>query len=162
MKSINDFKFENVWSMVDSKTEADLVSFWEEHEVLDRSLRQHRAKQAAFLLYHQDKLVGVSTVAKVVHKPINSYVYLYRCFIAPKYRTAGLDTMLTAKTKDYLESIHKNEQPQAVGFLVVAQSEFLKQWNKAVWPGLDMMYIGNTEEGDPIRIYYFKGAKIGN
>lgn len=161
MKSVNDFNFDNIWSSNDEAVANELVSFWAKHGILGADLSEHRSKQAVFVIRHDENaIVGVSTAVKIFHQPLRSYVYLYRCFIAPSARIAGLETMLTAKTKDYLESIHQEEEPIAVGFLLVAQSESLKKYNKAVWPGLNMMFIGNTATGDPIRICYFKKARI--
>ena len=44
--------------------------------------------------------------------------------------------------------------------LVVSQAEFIRGWNKAIWPGTEMMFIGNTPKGYPVRIRYFEGVKV--
>ena len=58
-----------------------------------------------------------------------------------------------------MEEFNKNN-PLAIGVLVVSQAEFIRGWNKAIWPGTEMMFIGNTPKGYPVRIRYFEGVKV--
>ncbi|MGD1958001.1 MAG: hypothetical protein ACFB2Y_04055 [Fulvivirga sp.] len=160
MKSIHDFTFNCVWKSTDLKMRQQIVEFWKQYNVLDDALAMERIDQAVYTVCDkEDKICGISTASLVYHKVIESNVYLYRCFIAKSNRAPALDALLLLKTRDYLEQMTQLDR-KAVGLIVVAQNSFLKKWNKAVWPDTDMMYIGNTEAGDPVRIYYFKGSKI--
>lgn len=161
MKSIREITFQNAYCTNDQMLKEEVILFWKKSDVLDDFTRQQRADEVVYIVRDgESNIIGVSTVAKMIHEPLDNYIYLFRCFIAAIDRAPGLDTQLIIKTKDFLESIYNTETPMAVGLLVVVQSEQLKKWNKAVWSGSDMMYIGNTTDGDPVRIYYFKGAKI--
>ncbi|MEM6524010.1 MAG: hypothetical protein AAF693_09465 [Bacteroidota bacterium] len=160
MKSIDDLTFHCVWNSNDLQVRHKIIEFWKQHEVLDETQALQRVDEAVYTIYDSEqRICGISTVNLIFHKVIESHVYLYRCFIAERNRAPALDALLLLKTRDYLEeSAHIDRK--AVGLVVVAQTLFLKRWNKAVWPDTEMMYIGNTEVGDPVRIYYFKGSKI--
>ncbi|HMQ01425.1 MAG TPA: hypothetical protein PKC24_16705, partial [Cyclobacteriaceae bacterium] len=81
-----------------------------------------------------------------------------RCFISSAYRAPALDTKLLVETKRYFE---RHNKANAVGLIMVIENEMIKQnWTKAVWPGADMVFAGNTSEGHHIRLSYFKKAKI--
>jgi len=161
MNSIHDLVFQNVLKLKDESIYNEVISFWQDNNVLTEEIRLQRCKEVVFAIRNKtNDIIGLSTALKTFHNSLRSYVYLYRCFIAEKFRAPALDTILLVKTRDFLEEHSKSEKDNVIGMMVVVQTEFLKKWNKAIWPDSELMYVGNTKAGEPMRIYYFKGAKL--
>lgn len=88
----------------------------------------------------------------------NHMFYEFRCFIAPPFRAPGLDSMLAARTKAFLEQ----QSPDAIKGLImfIENPELKRQRTKAVWPATGMVFAGYTSKGDHILVGYFTGARI--
>ena len=137
----------------------DSILFWKGLDQQFDMEYQKRAQEAVAHVRFKDKVLGISTGALVYHAPLKSYVYLYRCYLKEEIRLQGLDAQLLLESFTILEEFNKNN-PLAIGVLVVSQAEFIRGWNKAIWPGTEMMFIGNTPKGYPVRIRYFEGVKV--
>lgn len=157
-----DIHIETVWGQLTEKLTEELTSFWIDHRQLKEDRARDRAAQAVLIARDKDKIVGVSTVRKVLSRKIGRHFYLFRCFIAPDYRMVGLDVRLTVGTREYLESEMPNDpEPKALGILAVIENpDLMEKWKWAIWPGSNLTYIGDTPEGKHVRIAYFKGAQI--
>ena len=66
---------------------------------------------------------------------------------------------LTTNTLDYLESIHKSIDQRVIGVIAEFENKDLQKINYAVSKS-GFVFIGFSKKGNPIRVYYFKGAKI--
>lgn len=158
MRSITELGFHNVWNSGDSDLTNKVAEFWSSEVKMDYSTVMERIDQIVYVILDKEGEVrGVSTAVRTRHDPLNTDFWLYRCFISEKVRAPALDTVLLIKTRDFLEEL---KEGGVKGLILVAQHPFLKAWNKAVWPDTEMMYVGNTLDGDPVRIYYFKGARV--
>lgn len=157
------FEFINVWGNFPPHLSASVERVWREHGyITDAHELQRRREEVVWLIMAGDQVAGISTAYKTFVSQLDHYFYAFRCLIVPEFRAAGLDTALVVKTRDFLESIYQQEtDKQAKGMIMVIQNETVKQnWRKAVWPGAGMIYIGETTQGDHVRVTYFKGAKI--
>jgi len=158
----NDISFENVWTRVDSKLSGELVDFWMSRKVITQeSQATERSRQAVVLLRNKEgALLGVSTATKSYFKPVGHDFYFYRCFIDTAFRIPGLDIQLTKKAVEVLEKHAKETSDDAVGVLALVQGNTLKQRVWAIWRSVNFFYYGKDKNGNPIRIYYFRHAKI--
>jgi len=110
------------------------------------------------------KIIATSTALKTQVKLLNNnWLYQYRCFVDPDFRTIGLDVHLTLKSLKLLEqaALHENEKP--IGVYVVVENQNLmnnKIHNAAVWRAYKMYFVGFNSKGQQVRVYYFKGAMI--
>lgn len=159
--------FENVYKDVPEKVNADVKDLWRKEAGLgDEKEMDERVKQLVFIVRDADtgKLVGVSSAGKKKVKALNeNFFYEFRCFISQAYRVAGLDVKLSKMTFDFLESITKQDVDKPVGIFAILENETLKKedvWRRAVWPEIEMYFVGYTNTGNPIRVHYFKGSKI--
>ncbi|MEK6781265.1 MAG: hypothetical protein AABY93_06145 [Bacteroidota bacterium] len=109
-----------------------------------------------------DKVVGMSTARKAYIKHLRNYLYVIQITIVSDYQTPGLVTDLIMKTRDFLESVHKNEEPEKmIGILVYVENvPLIADGREAIWDDSQLVYIGNSSKGYHIRAYYFKGATI--
>ena len=87
----------------------------------------------------------------------------YRCFIDPNFRVIGFDYHLTQQSLDALEAAGQKDVDNPIGVFTVIENAGLynnKVNNAAVWRAYKMYFIGFNTKGQPIRVYYFKGALI--
>lgn len=159
--------FELVFGKVPPQDKLSIAQLWKNEGVLSaESMVEARLEQVVYLIRDAESgvLAGVSTAEKKrVQALNNNYFYEFRCFISEAYRVAGLDVKLSRMTFDFLESLSLNDEHRPVGIFSVLENEKLKQepvWRRAVWPEIEMYFAGFTTSGNPIRVHYFKGARI--
>lgn len=163
MKSVNDFSFLTVEGPVLPEIAKEVITLWHESAHLPLDVAEKRLNELVLLArYKNGPVIGVSTAVKTFFPQIHNCMYAYRCYIHPEYRAPALDTQMIVRTKNFLEQISKTETVnKSVGLMIIIQNEVIKtNWKQAVWPGADMIYVGNTSEGHHIRVGYFKGALI--
>ena len=161
MRSVTDFSFEPVFE-IQPDLATRIVQLWTQHAGLRIAEAQRRLTEVILVVRYQQEVIGVATAYKGYLQQSENFVYLYRCFIADAHRAPALDTQLIMRAKELLEEKSMQEmEKKCVGLAVIVQNETIKKfWNQAVWQGAEMMYIGNTAEGNHIRISYFKNARI--
>ncbi len=159
--------FENVYLNVSPLAKKDIIQLWKTEAALeDDAVIDSRLNQVAILIRDSESgmVAGVSTVEKKrVQALNNNYLYEFRCYIGKAYRIAGLDVKLARMTFDFLESISRDDVNKPVGIFTVLENEKLKLepvWRRAVWPEIEMYFVGYTSSGNPIRVHYFKGVRI--
>ena len=163
MKSVADFFFHPIRGTISSQLSSDVVSAWTALAGLSEVEAQRRLSELVLIVKDKSgKIAGISTAVKTHVPQIQNYVYVYRCFILPEFRAPALDTQMIVRSKALLaEASLVDTDKRSVGIMVVVQNELLKKhWRQAIWPGADMMYMGETPQGHHLRIAYFKGAKI--
>jgi hypothetical protein len=162
-RSIHDFKWHVVWKKITIDEIEQVVAFWLRLGILSRLEAAKRAKQVVIIIKNKnEEVVGVSTAFHTYFKELRSYVYAYRCLIHKDSRVIGMETKLTIETKSILEGqLHSFKENKPVGLLAVVQNERLSSNARyAIWPGVNMIYIGNNSTGDSIRISYFDNARL--
>ena len=157
----NQFKFENVWSIKNQELLDEIVQAWARvGAVPEGQSGLDRAKQVVYLIRDPlDKIAGISTAYIGTVPRLKNDFFIFRCMIFPEYRYPGLLFKITKMTIDYLESIHSSLNQKVVGVFTEVENEQLKKLNFAVLPS-GLTFIGYSKRGNPIRVYYFKGAKI--
>lgn len=162
-RSIRNYRLENVWRKVDEERLEQIVNFWLGLGILNTSQAYKRAKQVVIMIKNdRDELVGVSTAFHTYFEKLKSYVYAYRCLIQKESRVIGLETKLTIETKSVLEKgLDDFKENKPVGLLAVIQNERLSSVARyAIWPGVNMIYIGKNSAGESMRISYFDDARM--
>lgn len=159
----NHFSFHSYWQKDKSDIKDELVAFWLANDVLKKGRIEQRIEEVVMICRNKDsKLIGASTVFKSPIEQLRNEVYVFRCFIAQSHRAPALDTQLVLKTFNVLDaSIDSERTDKAIGLLMVVQNELIKKnWNKAIWPDTEMIYIGELPNGDHLRIRYFSNVKV--
>lgn len=159
--------FENVFGILGNKDCDDIKAMWlTERALEDEKQMDARLRQVVYVVRDTEtgNVAGVSTSEKKMVSALNNnFLYEFRCFISEAYRIAGLDVKLSKMTIDFLESISKQDADKPIGVFAILENEALKKetvWRRAVWPEIEMYFVGYTNTGNPIRVHYFKGAKI--
>jgi hypothetical protein len=155
--------FENMWRKDTSTIREQVLEVWKSHGGPLGKEAEQRLGQLVFVVKNSaDEVVGISSAFKSYVKQLRNHFYFFRLMIVRGYRVPGLTSKLLVITRDYLESVHQQEQVNPpVGLITLVENESLKKSRtEAIWPASKMVYIGNTGKGDHIRVYYFKGARI--
>ncbi|MTI38070.1 hypothetical protein [Fulvivirga lutimaris] len=162
-RSIQDFKWHIVWKKITSEEVIQIVGFWLRLGILSRPEAYKRANQVVIMIKNKnDELIGVSTAFPTYFDQLRAHVYAYRCLIKKDSRVIGLETKLTLETKSVLQKgLSGVKENKPVGLLAVVQNERLSNDARyAVWPGVNMIYVGNNNAGHSIRVSYFDHVKL--
>lgn len=159
--------FENVYLSLSEPITVGLRALWSgEEAITDERTIQSRLQEVVYVIVDDDsgKVAGVSTAVKKKVRVLNeNFLYEFRCYIGEKYRVAGLDVKLSRMTFDFLQQLASNDPEKPVGIFTVLENDYLKEqpvWRRAVWPEIQMYFMGFNKAGSPIRVHYFKGARI--
>jgi hypothetical protein len=156
-----DLNFENVWRVDAAEIRKQAIALWKQSPILEHAALEERAGQIVFVAKNnKGQVVAITTAYKAFVKQMNNYFYMYRCLVVHEYSFPGLETKLTILTRDFLESVYNSEKENLIGMMAIVQHPKLKELRKAVWPATQLTYIGNTANGDHIRVYYFRKAEI--
>ncbi|HRW99104.1 MAG TPA: hypothetical protein P5280_06420 [Cyclobacteriaceae bacterium] len=166
MKSIKEIQLQDAWKKKDPAIRESAKSFWLAHKVILREeVLTERSKQLLVVARDSNgKIIATSTALKTHVKLLNNnWLYQYRCFVDPMYRTIGLDIHLTVESLRLLEAYASDELEKPIGVYVVVENENLmnnKINNAAVWRAYKMYFVGFNSKGQQVRVLYFNGAMI--
>jgi len=155
--------FENRWLRDPADVHQHVLDVWKQHGGPSGEDAVQRLRQLVFVIRNErGQVIGMSTAFKAYVKQLRNYFYACRLILVPDYRIPGLTSKLLVSTRDFLESIHRDEPVNpAIGLITLVENARIKEHrNEAIWPASGMVYIGNSKEGHHIRVYYFKGAEI--
>lgn len=159
--------FKNVYENMPEQLAAAVKSLWMgEGALSDQEALQKRLREVVYAAV-DPKTGKVAAVSTAVKKKVNvlngKFLYEFRCYIGEAYRIAGLDVKLSRVTFDFLEQLASADADRPIGIFAVLGNDYLKDqpvWRRAVWPEIEMYFIGYNKNGDPIRVHYFTGARI--
>lgn len=152
-----------IWEDFAAPEVAEVKELWKKYRAFDNDdLSEKRARQIVYVVKDANGRVGGVATAGVVRAAFlnNNFFYEFRCFVAPDFRAPGLDSLLTVKTKQFLEQL-PDARSKFKGMLTIVEHEELKkQRTKAIWPASGLVFAGYNKQGHHIRVAYFKGARI--
>lgn len=155
--------FQNMWRKNEPEIQREVSEIWRQSGLQNEEIEK-RLTQLVYVVRNTTNghVVGISTAFKTFIKQLHNHLYAFRCMLVPRYRIPGLTSKLLVMTRDFLESIHEHDgSEKAIGVITIVENDRIKQHRtEAVWPASGMVYIGDTKNGNPIRVYYFKGARI--
>lgn len=165
MSGKNEIRWARVWGTQDQSIKDQAKDFWRRHKVIKREeVLARRAEQLVYLAYKGGDVIAISTALKSRVKLLNdNSLYQYRCMVDPNHRVLGLDIHLTLESLKVLEEAAKSDSDKPIGVFVVVENEKLhgdKIHRAAVWRAYQMYFIGYNSKDQPVRVYYFDGAKI--
>jgi hypothetical protein len=152
-----------IWKKKSTVEKEQAIALWKRFNTFSsQEVTHQRASEIAFVAKKNNEIIGVTTVRPLKVKLLNdNYFYEFRIFISPDHRMPGLDVVMTVKTKQFFEENPSASEHPCIGLVVGVTNEKIRQnWNWAVWPDVDMVFVGYAPNGDHIRVSYFKGARI--
>lgn len=160
-----DWEFLRIWQRDVSLVREEVENLWRTYAKLPEEEIQKRIHELILVVKFQGKIVGVSTAYIQPVKLLNNHDFaFYRNFVVSQFRIAGLDFAITKESVATLEEAYPQTENQRVkGVITILENNDLKTsptMKKAVWVNVPFVFIGNTSAGHPIRVYYFKNARI--
>jgi len=153
--------FTNIWQQEGYYDQ--VIHFWNQLCVLPENVKpEDRAKELVNMARDGDRVIGVTTAARVRVNQLNdNFLFSFRILVHPDYRRPGLSSKLTVLTRDFLEQLFEKKKTDCIGMMVITdKTEFVTIRNEAVWRASKLTYIGTLTNGQHMRVYYFKGARI--
>jgi hypothetical protein len=151
------------WQRQDAAIERDAELFWLANKAIppgsDAGTRLSELCAAAYI---GDELVGISTTPIRTIGFLRTKLAMLRVLVAPGARVQNVARRLGVFSRDLLEAWSKeNPQEGVMGLGAVIQSPLLvKNVTEAVYPETRLAFVGYTQEGFQMRVFWFAHATV--
>ena len=167
-----NYSIEAVWPFPSSEIREQVARFWlSEGALLDEQRAKKRATELILVVHtNNQQVAAVSTARKVLVRQLDLKCFYYRMFVGRQHRTNGLLSTdlvrhVLARSYQVLNDRYQCGHDQdCAGLYMEVENESVKRHrNQTVWCdlGANVVYIGNTPQGDHARVWYFQGSCIG-
>lgn len=165
------YQLEGVWPAPSDAVREEVVNFWlAESAIPDLAVAHQRAHQLLVIARALDgHVAGVSTAVRMRVEQLGFECFYYRTFVGQAHRARGIrSTQLVWKIlgKSYRllnERFQQGEDPGVLGLYAEMENpSIMRVRNEAVWEedGMNFVFIGRTQDGRHLRIWYFDGVRI--
>jgi len=158
-----ELKVDFVWGNVSENLADEVVTFWLSQGALtDRKSAKERTKELSAICRNPNgELIGVTTLVKYFHPPLQNHFLTSRTFIKENARNLGLRIKLFNRVWSEINESQLYEKEGVVGILAVLENRYLNAKTDAVWTELrNAVLVGFDNRGLQIRVSYFPDAKI--
>ena len=165
------YQLQGVWPSPSKAIQDEVVSFWlAEGALPDPAIASQRACELMVVARNAaHQIVGVSTAKAACVDQLRFECFYYRTFVGSANRSRGLHS--TGLVWRILQESHRllNQRfqegcdPNVLGiYMEIENDKVMRFRNDAVWQenGMNVVYIGQTRDGQHIRVWYFDGARI--
>lgn len=160
---MSEITYRMAWRKNDPELERDAIGFWEERQKLlpQGVAPESRAKELCAVAYRDGETVGVATATLEFVPQLRCRMAVYRCAVSLGMRHKPLSWTITEYSQDMMEEwSRENPDQKVMGLLAIMQAkEFIVKYPEIVTPAR-MAFIGFTPAGFPIRVFWFKHARI--
>lgn len=158
------YRIINVWISKPPALKQEIIDFWMKEKALPTlEAAKKRVEEVALIAREESgNIIAISTVYEKFNKQLENFFYYYRSYVAPQARKSKLAASMIVETRDFLEAnFIKKVKTRPIGMMVEVENKALQTYkNEAVWPLSKMVYIGRSEKGNHVRVYYFQDARI--
>jgi len=159
----SEITYKVAWQKNDEKITEDAISLWDEMGALQaRVSGKERAKMLCVVAYDDKKLIGVSTIGVYMQPQVMVKAAHFRCLIRPAYRKRNIATELALRCLHTTEEwSKKNPSLKIMCYTIRVETTLLfPKCRKPIWHGL-VNFIGYSDQGLPVYLYWYKHACIG-
>lgn len=156
--NLDDFELEWVFGLTTPQLRTELVSFWLESAALQNPYEGWRRSHevACIARDKQHAIVSVSSVYCNILNMDNRTYWLYRTFVRPDSRFAGLAPRLFETVFTQLQHTYSNEKFSPQGVIVVAENEKLKRRSGLrIIQAVGLTHCGQTDQGQDVWVRKF-------
>jgi hypothetical protein len=156
-------EFHCIWEKKSSVYRAQAISLWDRFNTFPNAeVTRLRAEEIACVAIVNGNVVGLTTVRAVQVKHLNNNFFCeMRTFISPENQIPLLIVQLAKRTKDFFEQNRSLTGNTCAGIIAIIENgKMNRNWKRAVWPVVDMIFAGFTSKGEQVRLAYFKNATI--
>jgi hypothetical protein len=143
-------------------TADDVLRLWMSEGVVPEDEARRRVGEVQLVGTDREAgVVGVSTVYLQRNPRLRMPLWHYRTYVARAHRESNLAGRLLFANRDLLEQrFISGADRRAAGMIFQLQNEGLKRhFNRTLMPA-DFTFIGETQQGDHVRVHYFPGARV--
>ena len=155
--TINNLKMVYVYNNIPPATKEEVFDLWRQYSPLTTQMQEKRIDQVAYVIKHNEKVVGVTTSYMQKIMKNNNIYYFFRTFIAPSARG-----MIGARFPDLVRATNQRMQeenrkkPLALGMIVVTENPKLMQPGfKKIFSREGWQYKGKYRKQD-VWLYPYK------
>jgi hypothetical protein len=166
-----NYQLEAVWPTPSAAVRDDVVAFWlKEGALPDQAAAEKRACE--LLVVGRDpegRVAGVSTAVRKYVPQLGFECFFYRTFVGRAHRAHGLRStglfwmILRESYRVGNERFLRGCDPDVLGaYAEIENPSIMQACKELVWrdSGMNVVYIGRTQDGRHIHVWYFDGARI--
>jgi hypothetical protein len=160
---VSAVEIRNVWHRRDPDLERDVELFWRSNKALPPGADVGtRLSELTAVAYLDNRIVGVSTASIRPIDFLRCKLAMFRVLVAPEARIRKVASDLTLFTRNLLETwSRENPDQEVMGMGAVIQSRALVENDRnAIYPDSKLVFIGYTQEGFQMRVYWFAHATV--
>jgi hypothetical protein len=138
-----------------------VVELWTREAGLPPAEARRRISELLLVATRRGEGPVALTTAYLRHnEQLRMDVWYLRGFVARRHRGGALALGMARLSRDLLrDRFVSGADTRGAGVLGEVQNEGLKRaFNQAVWPRLDLVFIGENARGDHVRVHPFPGA----
>ncbi len=160
---MSELTYRPAWQRHEPLIERDAEQFWLANNALPPGTSaETRLSELCAAAYSENQMVAVSTASIRMIGFLRCKLAMFRVLVAPDVRIQEVASKLAVYSRDLLEAWSKENIDQGVmGLGAVIQSRVLvKNIPEAVYPDTKLAFIGYTQEGYQMRVYWFAHATV--
>jgi hypothetical protein len=151
------------WPAPSAERGEAIRAFWQrEGAFADEAQMKARLPQVVMHAVAADgEVAGVCTAVVMTPPHLAQPIYYWRTFIGKAWRSTPLVMMLLKRSCALLEEYARDNAYPCIGILLeLENNRFKERGRTAVWWNPRFVYIGRSQRGLDLRVFYFKGAKL--
>lgn len=145
-------------------TSDDVLAMWAREDAVVGEEAQRRVQEVLLVATLADtgELVGVSTAVVQRSAQLQMDMWYLRALVSESRRTRNVASHLLDRGRQVLEQrFVDGSDVRGAGVLIDVQNEGVKQaMTAAVWSSTRLMFVGENQRGDHVRVRYFPGATV--
>ena len=157
------FTFVVDWPAPSAESGEAIRAFWKrEGAFSDEAQMNARLPQVVMhALTPEGEVAGVCTAVVMTPPHLAQPVYYWRTFVGKAWRSTSLVMMLLKRSCVLLEQHAIEHDYPCIGILLeLENNRFKEKGRTAVWWNPRFVYIGRSQRGLDLRMFYFKGARL--
>jgi len=157
------FTFAVDWPAPSAESSEAIRAFWKrEGAFADEAQMNARLPQVVMHALTPDgEVAGVCTAVVMTPPHLAQPVYYWRTFVGKAWRATSLVMMLLKRSCALLEQHAIDNGYPCIGILLeLENNRFKEKGRTAVWWNPRFVYIGRSQRGLDMRMFYFKWAKL--
>jgi hypothetical protein len=157
------FEFVVDWPAPSAESGDAIRAFWKREGAFnDEAQMSQRLPQVVMHALAPDgEVAGVCTAVVMTPPHLAQPVYYWRTFVGKEWRSTPLVMMLLKRSCALLERHAIEHDYPCIGILLeLENNRFKEKGRTAVWWNPRFVYIGRSQRGLDLRMFYFKGARL--
>ena len=145
----------------DRAGEADVIEFWSREGAVDASEAIVRVREVLLVAIEvEEGVVGVSSVYLSHHERLQMPMWFQRGFVGERHRASSIGMRFAILGIEHLErEFTAGRDRRGGGVVQELENEGLKRYFNRGWePPTNMVFIGENDQGDHVRVHWFPGA----